>query len=105
VDDLTDLHNLSGKFDFLLDYCVLDDLRLHQHDPHLQNMLALTHAHSRYLPWGFEYSIRWRERLLLLYDIPFASGEIEKRFGPHFQIEKIAGSLNWSRFRPATWHI
>jgi SAM-dependent methyltransferase len=100
VDDLTNLRHVKGKFDFLLDYGVLDDLRLHQREPYVQNMLALTHSSSRYLLWGFEYPLRWWERFLPFYDIPFHSGEIEQRFGPYFEIEKIAGSLVWSRFPP-----
>lgn len=100
VDDLTNLRHTTGKFDFLLDYGVLDDLRLPQREPYVQNMLRLTHSRSRYLLWGFEYPLRWWERFLPFYDIPFATGEIEQRFGPYFEIEKIAGSLDWSRFPP-----
>jgi SAM-dependent methyltransferase len=100
VDDLTNLKHVSGSFDFLLDYGVLDDLRLPQREPYVQNMLALTRSGSRYLLWGFEYPMRWWERFLPFYDIPFTSGEIEQRFGPYFEIEKVAGSLNWSRFPP-----
>ncbi|MFQ5943664.1 MAG: class I SAM-dependent methyltransferase [Anaerolineales bacterium] len=100
VDDLTNLRHTSGRFDFLLDYGVLDDLRPSQRELYLQNMLTLTNPHSRYLLWGFEYPIRWWERLLPFYDVPFRSGEIEQRFRPYFKIEKIAGSLDWSRFPP-----
>lgn len=100
VDDLTDLRHVNGTFDFLLDYGVLDDLRLHQRESYVQNMLALTNDRSRYMLWGFEYPLRWWERFLPFYDIPFSSGEIEQRFGPYFEIEKIAGSLDWSRFPP-----
>ncbi len=100
VDDLTDLRHISGTFDFLLDYGVLDDLRLPQREPYLQNMLPLTHPGSRYLLWGFEYPLRWWERFLPFYDIPFEAGEIERRFGPYFEIEKVAGNLDWSRFPP-----
>ncbi len=100
VDDLTDLRHISGTFDFLLDYGVLDDLRLPQREPYLQNMLPLTHPGSRYLLWGFEYPLRWWERFLPFYDIPFEAGEIERRFGPYFEIEKVAGKLDWSRFPP-----
>jgi SAM-dependent methyltransferase len=100
LDDLTNLRHVSGTFDFLLDYGVLDDLRLHQREPYVQNMLPLTHAGSHYLLWGFEYPLRWWERYLPFYDIPFYSGEIEERFGAYFDIEKIAGSLDWSRFPP-----
>ncbi len=100
VDDLTDLRHVSGTFDFLLDYGVFDDLRLHQRESYLQNMLALTHSHSRYLLWGFEYPMRWWERFLPFYDIPFRAGEIEERFGLYFEIERVAGVLDWSRFPP-----
>ncbi len=100
LDDLTNLRYVSGKFDFLLDYGVLDDLRLHQREPYLQNMLPLTRPGSRYLLWGFEYPMRWWERFMPFYDIPFSSGEIEQRFGPYFEIERIAGKLDWSRFPP-----
>jgi SAM-dependent methyltransferase len=100
LDDLTNLRHVSGTFDFLLDYGVLDDLRLPQREPYLQNMLPLTHPGSRFLLWGFEYPLRWWERYLPFYDIPFASGEIEQRFGPYFEIERIAGKLDWSKFPP-----
>lgn len=100
LDDLTNLRNVSGTFDFLLDYGVLDDLRIHQREPYVQNMLPLTYAGSFYLLWGFEYPQRWWERFLPFYDIPFYSGEIEQRFGAYFEIEKVAGSLDWSRFPP-----
>ena len=55
---------------------------------------------SQYLLWGFEYPLRWWERFLPFYDIPFEAGEIEARFGPYFEIERIAESLDWSRFPP-----
>lgn len=100
VDDLTNLQRIPGTFDFLLDCGVLDDLRLHQRGPYLENMLRLTHPGSRYLLWGFEYPMRRWERFLPFYDIPFQAGEIAQRFGPYFEIEKIAGSLDWSRFPP-----
>jgi len=100
VDDITNLQHVSGTFDFILDYGVLDDLRLHQREPYVQYMLPLTRPGSRYLLWGFEYPIRWWERYLPFYDIPFYSGEIDQRFGPYFEIEKIVESLDWSRFPP-----
>ena len=100
VDDLTNLRQVSGKFDFLLDYGVLDDLRLHQRELYLQNMLSLTRPGSRYLLWGFEYPIRWWEKLIPFYDVPFMPGEIDQRFGRYFDIEKIAGEVNWSSWPP-----
>ena len=100
VDDLTNLCQVSGTFDFLLDYGVLDDLRLHQREPYLHNMLPLTHSGSHYLLWGFEYPMRWWEKLIPFMDIPFYPGEIEQRFGPYFEIEKIAGKVDYSKFPP-----
>jgi cyclopropane fatty-acyl-phospholipid synthase-like methyltransferase len=100
VDDLTDLQQVGGTFDFLLDYGVLDDLRLHQRERYIQNMLPLTHPGSRYLLWGFEYPMRWWEKFIPFYDLPFESGEIAERFGKYFDIAKIAGQVNWSSWPP-----
>lgn len=100
VDDLTNLRYVSGKFDFLLDYGVLDDLRLPQRKLYLQAMLPLTQPGSQYLLWGVEYPVRWWEKFIPFYDIPFQPGEIEQRFGAYFEIEKIAGALDWSAFPP-----
>ncbi|MGE5221524.1 MAG: class I SAM-dependent methyltransferase, partial [Omnitrophica WOR_2 bacterium] len=71
VDDLTNLQRVSGTYDFLLDYGVLDDLRLSQRDLYVQNMLPLTQPGSRYLLWGFEYPVRWWEKFIPFYDVPF----------------------------------
>ena len=98
VDDLTNLRHVSGRFDFLLDYGVLDDLRPHQREPYLRNMLPLTQPGSRYLLWGFEYSMRWWERFVPFYDVPFKPGEIEQRFGPYFEIEKIGSKIDYSKW-------
>lgn len=100
ADDLTNLRHVGGTFDFLLDYGVLDDLRLEQREPYLRNLLPLTHPGSRYLLWGFEYPLRWWEKLIPFFDIPFTPDEIDRRFGPYFTIEKIAGRLDWSAFPP-----
>ncbi len=100
VDDLTGLRHVSGQFDFLLDYGVLDDLSLRQREAYVQNMLPLARLGSRYLLWGFEYPLRWWERLIPFYDRPFEAGEIAGRFGAYFEIEKIAGEVNWSSWPP-----
>lgn len=99
-DDLTDLRLISGIFDFLLDYGVLDDLRLHQREPYLRNILPLTHSGSQYLLWGFEFPIRWWEKFVPFYDVPFFPGEIEQRFGQYFEIERIAGKIDNSKWPP-----
>ncbi len=100
VDDLTNIQQVSGTFDFLLDYGVLDDLSLRQREAYLQNMLPLTRPGSHYLLWGFEYPIRWWEKLIPFYDRPVQSGEIAERFGKYFDIVKIAGKVNWSSWPP-----
>jgi SAM-dependent methyltransferase len=100
VDDLTDLRHISGTFDFLLDYGVLDDLRPRQRESYLRNMLSLTHSGSRYLLWGFEYPLRWWEKLVPFFDVPFYAGEIEQSFGPYFQIERIAAKVDYSKWPP-----
>jgi len=100
VDDLTSLRHVPGTFDFLLDYGVLDDLRLHQREAYLRNMLTLTHSGSHYLLWGFEYPMRWWEKFVPFFDVPFYPGEIEQRFGRYFEIEKIAGKVDYSKWPP-----
>ncbi len=100
VDDLTRLCHVSGTFDFLLDYGVLDDLRLGERKLYLHNILPLTHPGSRYLLWGFEYPMRWWEKFVPFLDVPFYPDEIEQRFGPYFEIEKIAGRIDYLRWPP-----
>ncbi len=100
VDDLTNLLHVSGTFDFLLDYGVLDDLRSRQRGLYLRSMLRLTHPGSHYLLWGFEYPMRWWEKLVPFFDVPFHPGEIEQRFGPYFEIIKIAGRVDYSKWPP-----
>ncbi|MEW6034860.1 MAG: class I SAM-dependent methyltransferase [Chloroflexota bacterium] len=100
VDDLTNLRHVSGTFDFLLDYGTLDDLRPHQRETYLRNMLPLAHSGSHYLLWGFEYPLRWWEKLVPFYDVPFYPGEIEHRFDQYFEIEKIGGKIDYSKWPP-----
>ncbi len=100
VDDLTNLRQVSGKFDFLLDYGVLDDLSLRQRELYVHNMLPLTHPGSQYLLWGFEYPMRWWEKFVPFYDRPFEAGEIAERFGKYFDVVKIGGKIDWSSWPP-----
>lgn len=101
VGDLTNLRGVSGTFDFLIDYGTLDDLRLHQREAYLRSILPLTHSGSQYLLWGFEYPMRWWEKYVPFFDVPFYPGEVEQRFGPYFEIEKIAGKVDYSKWPPA----
>ncbi len=100
VDDLTHLRHVAAPFDFLLDYGVLDDLRPRQRRLYLDNILPLTHPGSRYLLWGFEYPMRWWEKLVPFFDVPFYTGEIDERFGPCFEITRIAGRVDYSKWPP-----
>ena len=63
VDQLTDLRQVSGTFDLLVDYGVLDDLRDRDRDLYVRNVLPLAHPKSRFLLWCFEWPERWWERL------------------------------------------
>ncbi len=95
VDDLTNLQNISGTFDFLVDYGALDDLTPNNRDRYVKNVLLLTHPGSRFLLWCFEWPLRWWERLVRSLSIGAMSlepGEADKRFGEHFLIERIAGN-------------
>lgn len=98
LDDLTDLRHITGTFDFLLDYGVLDDLRPWQREAYLRHMLPLTHPGSHYLLWGFEYAVRWWEKFVPFYDVPFYPGEIEQRFRQYFGIEKLGGMADYSKW-------
>ena len=93
-DDLTNLRHVSGPFDFLVDYSVLDDLRPRGRDLYVQNVLPLTQPGSRYLLYTFEWPPRWWERSLLASALQ--PGEVEQRFGGHFEIERIAGETDLS---------
>ncbi len=95
VDDLTNLREINGTFDFLVDYGALDDLTPDNRDRYVQNVLPLTHPGSRFLLWCFEWPLRWWERLVRSVSIGAISlepGEADKRFSEHFFIERIAGN-------------
>ena len=98
-DDLTDLHNVNGTFDLLVDYGVLDDMALTQRDLYVQNVVPLSHPGSCFLLYCFEWQPRWWERFHF-YRMACDPGEIERRFGPNFEIERYAEGKFNSRFMP-----
>jgi len=100
VDDLTDLRHVTGTFDLLVDYGTLDDLTPKDRDLYMKNVLSLTHPGSRFLLYGWEYPARWWERPVPFFGKPFESGEVERRFGDDFEIERIAGEVDDSKFPP-----
>lgn len=100
-DDLTNLKNVSGTFDLLVDYGTLDDLHPSQRGLYLQNVLPLTHPGSQFVLYCFEWQPRGWERLV--YDrMALRLNEAYDRFGRHFQIEKIAGEKDLPGF-PRGW--
>jgi cyclopropane fatty-acyl-phospholipid synthase-like methyltransferase len=104
VDDLTELRHVDGTFDLLVDYGTLDDLVPKDRDLYMQNVLPLTHPGSQFLLYCFEWEPRWWERLL--FRVAFFGAmameprEIERRFGEHFEIERVAGEVDYSNWPP-----
>lgn len=103
-DDLTNLRHVTGPFDLLLDYGTLDDLIPKHRDLYVRNVLPLTRPGSRFLLYCFEWPLRWWERLLLRLSIfgamALEPGEVQHRFGGYFEIERIAGATDYSRWPP-----
>ena len=95
VDDVTDLANVRGQFDLLVDYGTLDDLGHRDRDDYVRNVLPLARPGARFLLWCFEWELRPYERVLTSL-MPFgklalAPGEVDRRFGDLFEIERVAG--------------
>jgi len=104
VDDLTNLRHVNGTFDLLVDYGTLDDLLPKHRDLYVENVLPLSHPGSQFLLFCFEWPLRWWERLLFRIAIfgamALEPGEVENRFGEHFEIERIAGKIDYSSWPP-----
>jgi SAM-dependent methyltransferase len=96
-DDLTNLKNVSGIYDLLVDYGTLDDLHGDNRDLYIKNILPLTRKGSRFLLFGFEWEPRWWERPFHA-RMAFVPGEVESRFGDYFEIERIAESSDPTSF-------
>ncbi|MFI9508028.1 class I SAM-dependent methyltransferase [Nocardia sp. NPDC052566] len=89
-DDLTGLRNDLGTFDLLIDYSVLDDLSGTQRDSYTREIAPLARPGAQFLLWCFEWPPRRWERWIGLG--PMAPGEVERRFGGQFTIERVAGT-------------
>ena len=83
IDDLTDLNQVNGTFDLVLDFGAINDLPPEARDQYMQNVLPLFHSDSQYFMFCF--------------DSKLPSEEVEKRFGGHFNIEPLH-----SRTEPVT---
>jgi SAM-dependent methyltransferase len=96
-DDLTNLQNVEGPFDLLVDYGTLDDLAPADRDRYQSNIQALTHSGTVFLLYAFEWRMRWWETVLLKVfsffgHMALEPGEVERRFGSDFEIERIGGA-------------
>jgi SAM-dependent methyltransferase len=104
VDDLTQLRNVEGQFDLLVDYGTFDDLGLRQREDYVREVVPLARPGAHFLLWCFEWELRRTEGLLTSL-LPFGKlalspGEAQERFGAHFQIERLAGEADlpgWPR--------
>ena len=74
-DDLTDLRNVRGTFDFLLDFGALNDLNRKDRDLYVLNVLPLSHPGSQYL--------------LMCFDNRLPYDEVELRFSEKFDIDML----------------
>ena len=98
VDDITNLQNVTGPFDVLVDYSTFDDLTPEARDRYVQNVLPLTQPGSQFVLYCLEWALSWWEKftLRLLTRFGFGQltlepGEVKRRFGEHFYIHKVAG--------------
>lgn len=100
VDDLNSLRRVSDAFDFLVDYGAFDDLTPSARDLYVRSLLTLSHIGSRFLLWCFEYHMRWWEYMIPFFPPPLEPGEVQRRFGLHFSIERIAGEQRGTGWPP-----
>jgi cyclopropane fatty-acyl-phospholipid synthase-like methyltransferase len=98
-DDLTTLSRVRGQYDLLVDYGALDDLGSRDRDRYVSQVTPLAAPGAQFLLWCFEWPLRWWEKV-----VPIAGamqpGEVARRFGEVFTIERIAGGLNWKTYPP-----
>lgn len=98
-DDLTNLRHIRGAFDLLVDYGTLDDLNNNDRDRYMGNVLPLTRPGSQFVLYCFEWQPRWWERMLNLAERELLlPGEVERRFGEYFDIEKVSGWVDYSKW-------
>lgn len=99
VDDLTNLQHIHGTFDLLVDYGTLDDMSPPHRHLYMKNVLPLTHPGSVFLLYCFEWPPRWWERLF--FDgMALSPGEVEERFGKHFEIEVLSKTESGYKMMP-----
>ncbi len=90
-DDLTNLQDVNGAFDLLVDYGTLDDLRTSHRDLYMKNVLPLTRQGGLFLLFCFEWVPRWWERPFSdRVGVAMKPGEIERRFSEYFEIVVVS---------------
>ena len=102
VADFTDLPSDLGRFDVLVDYGAFDDLSASQREAYVRNVLPLARPGARFLLWCFEWPATRLDRLLSaalpMTGMALVPGEVERWFGPSFDIERVAGASGLSGF-------
>ncbi len=92
VGDVTDMPEVEGPFDLVVDYGTFDDLPDAQRPAAVQEILRVTEPGSRVLLWCFEKD---RDRWAPLWRTVFGGegslrpGEAEASFAPWFDVECI----------------
>jgi cyclopropane fatty-acyl-phospholipid synthase-like methyltransferase len=76
VDDLTNLEDVTGTFDLIVDYGALNDFNPGQRNAYMSQVLPLAAAGS--------------QLFLMCFDNRLPYEEIRKRFGEEFEIEKVS---------------
>jgi SAM-dependent methyltransferase len=102
VGDLTDLPAGLGEFDLLVDYGTLDDLGPAARDRYVANVVPLAAPGARFLLWCFEWPPRRFDRVTRFPTME--PGEVETRFGGHFDIERITHVRATGRVRLIAGH-
>jgi cyclopropane fatty-acyl-phospholipid synthase-like methyltransferase len=76
VDDLTDLTEVTGVFDFMVDIGAFNDLNAEQRDAYVRNVLPMATANSQFF--------------LMCFDQKLPRSEMLQRFGDSYEIELIS---------------
>ncbi|MGW6447925.1 class I SAM-dependent methyltransferase [Lentzea sp. NPDC055074] len=97
--DLTapSIPGVSGTFDLLVDYSVLDDLRGPAVDAMAATVHRLSHPGSVFLMWCFYDEIPWWKRRGGRFP-GLGAGEEHRLFGEAFEIERLAKPTHGSGF-------
>ncbi|MHA2227228.1 MAG: class I SAM-dependent methyltransferase [Candidatus Hodarchaeales archaeon] len=105
VDDLTDLQNVKGNYDLLVDYGTFDDLNYSDRELYIKNTLPLTQPGTKFLFFCFEWAPRWWERLIARMKIggmALEPGEVVHRFRKYFKIKQLSKRIDFSKYPPGT---